>query len=98
MNTPPIAASAMTAASTVTAVRANNIANVVTEDFTAAEPLTGSIPNAGGVAVSVQDTGQPTNLTREIIGLRAALHQYQAAANLVEAGSDMNKTLLRAFG
>lgn len=97
MNILPIAASALNAASTVTAVRANNIANVATEDFTAAEPLTGSIPNGGGVALFVQDTNQPTNLVREIIGLRSALHQYEAAANLVEAGSEMNKTLIEAF-
>ena len=97
MNILPIATSALTAASTATAVRANNVANVVTEDFTAAEPLTGLIPNGGGVAVFVQDTGQPVNLVREIIGLRSALHQYQAAAELVEAGAEMNKTLIQAF-
>lgn len=92
----PVAAASLTAAATTVAVRANNIANVVTPGFTAAAPVSGSVPT-GGVAVFVQETGQPVNLALEIVGLQSALNQYKAAANLVEAGSEMNKALLAAF-
>ncbi|MCB2107579.1 MAG: hypothetical protein KDE14_07765 [Rhodobacteraceae bacterium] len=92
----PIAASALNAAGTTAAVRANNIVNVATEGYTAAEPVSGSIPT-GGVAVFVQDVGQPVDLTLEIIGLQSALNQYKAAASLVETGVELNKTLLQAF-
>lgn len=94
----PIAVSALNAASTTAAVRANNIANVKTPDFRPAEPLTGSLPNGGDVAVFTQTVDQPVNLVREIIGLRTALHHYKAAAELIEAGSELNKTLIDAFG
>lgn len=93
----PIATTALNAASTATAVRATNIVNVETPGFQPAEPLTGSLPNGGGVAVFVQTTDQPVNLIREIIGLRSALYQYRAAAELVETGSELNKTLIDAF-
>lgn len=93
----PIAATALKAAGTTAAVRANNIVNVKTEGFRPSEPLTGSLPNGGGVAVFTQTTHQPVSLVREIIGLRTALHQYQAAAALVETGAELNKTLIDAF-
>lgn len=89
----PIAASSLNAAATASAVRANNIANVTTQNFTASEPVYSSQPN-GGVAVAAQDVGQPVNLTLEIVGLQSALNQYKAAANLVEVSTEMNKALL----
>ncbi|MDX2223209.1 MAG: hypothetical protein SFV21_10695 [Rhodospirillaceae bacterium] len=92
----PIAASSLSAAGTTAAVRANNIVNVLTPGFTAAAPVSGSIPT-GGVAVFAQETGQPVNLALEIVGLESALNQYKAAANLVQVGTDMNKALLAAF-
>jgi flagellar basal body rod protein FlgG len=90
----PIAATALNAAGTATAVRAQNIANFSNETYQAAEPVYGSLPNGGGVAVLVQNTDQPVDLVREIIGLRSALYQYQSAAALVETGSELNKTLI----
>jgi hypothetical protein len=55
------------------------------------------LPNGGGVAVFAQAVDQPVSLIREIIGLRSALHQYQAAAALVETGAELNKTLIDSF-
>jgi len=89
----PIAASSLNAAATVTAVRANNIVNATTPDYTAAAPVYSSRAN-GGVAVFAQDVGAPVNLTLEIIGLKSALDQYKAAAVLVETADELNKTAL----
>ena len=56
----PIAASSLNAAATVTAVRAENIVNATTPNYTASEPVYSSQAN-GGVAVFSQDIGQPVN-------------------------------------
>jgi hypothetical protein len=77
--------------------RYGNRANVATEGYQAAEPVFGALPNGGGVAVFAQAVDQPVSLIREIIGLRSALHQYQAAAALVETGAELNKTLIDSF-
>ncbi len=94
MDIQPIAATGLNAAGTATAVRAQNIVNVSNETYQAAEPVYGSLPNGGGVAVLVQSTDQPVDLVREIIGLRSVLYQYQSAAALVETGSELSKTLV----
>jgi flagellar basal body rod protein FlgC len=89
----PIAASSLNAAATVTAVRADNIVNATTPNFTAAAPVYSSQVN-GGVAVFAQDVGQPVNITLEVIGLKSALEQYKVSAALVETAVEMNKTAL----
>jgi flagellar basal body rod protein FlgC len=93
MNILPIAASALSAASTATAIRADNIANIVTPEYTRKAPVYHSIPN-GGVAVSAQETSEAANLVLDIVGLRSALQSYKAAATLVETGAELNKALL----
>jgi flagellar basal body rod protein FlgC len=89
----PIAAASLNAAATVTAVRANNIVNATTPNYTAQAPVYSSQIN-GGVAVFAQDVGQPVNITLEIIGLKSALDQYKASAALVQTSDELNKTLL----
>jgi len=89
----PIAASSLNAAATVTAVRADNIVNATTPNFTANEPVYSSQIN-GGVAVFAQDIGQPVNLTLEVIGLKSALDQYKASVALIKTSDDMSKALL----
>jgi len=90
----PVAASSLAAASTATAVRAQNIVNVATPGYTAAAPVYASVLN-GGVAVFAQDVGQPVNLALEIVGLKAALEQYKTAATLVESAVDLNRATLQ---
>lgn len=89
----PIAASGLSAASAAAAVRADNIVNVATPQFTAAEPVYSPTVN-GGVAVFAQETGRPTSLVIDMIGLKSALNQYAAAAALVTRSDDMHKALL----
>ena len=89
----PIAASSLNAAATVTAVRAENIVNATTPNYTASEPVYASQAN-GGVAVFSQDVGQPVNVTLEVIGLKSAADQYKAAAALVKTSAEMDKALL----
>ena len=96
MNILPIAASGMAAASSATAIRANNIVNVTTPEFKPAQPVFQSQFNSG-VAVFAQGTDQPVNLTLEIVGLKSALQQYEASAALVQAGVEQNKALLSAI-
>lgn len=89
----PIAASGLSAASAATAIRANNIVNVATPEFKAAQPVYTSTIN-GGVAVFAQEAGRPTSLIIDMLGLKSALNQYQAAAALVTRTDDMHKALL----
>jgi len=95
MNILPIAASSLSAASTATAVRANNIVNVATPDYTPAVPVFQSQMN-GGVAVFAQDVSKPVNLTLDVLGLKSALDQYKASAALVQASVEQNKALLES--
>lgn len=89
----PIAASALSSASTSTAIRAHNIANVSTPNYTAKEPVYSSVVN-GGVAVFAQDVKQPTNLVLNVVGLKSSLEQYKAAASLISRADEMNQALI----
>ena len=91
-----IAASALQAAGTATAVRATNIVNATTPGFTAQAPVYGGSVN-GGIAAFTQDTNAPTNLLTETVGLIGSTQQYKAAAKLLATDDEMRKTLLKAF-
>jgi flagellar hook-associated protein FlgK len=91
-----VAASSLLAAGTAVSIRANNIVNATTPGFTARASVYGSMPT-GGVAVFAQDTGRPTNLVSETIGLIAGSQQYKAAARLLAADDMLSKTLIKAI-
>jgi flagellar basal body rod protein FlgC len=96
MNVTAVAATALQAASTATAVRAHNIANAQTDGYTALAPVTGGLVRTGA-AVFVQDTGAPVNLIAERIGLLTASIQYEAAARVTAADAELQRRTLRAF-
>ena len=95
MNVSATAASALVSVGTATAIRANNIANVQTEGFKAQAPVYSTLLT-GGVAVFAQDTGNPTNLLSESIGLISGTAQYKAAARLIAVDDEMHKAFMRA--
>jgi|DEB0MinimDraft_6_1074348.scaffolds.fasta_scaffold383259_1 flagellar hook-associated protein FlgK len=93
-----IATSALLAAQKSTHIRAHNIVNVQTPDFTPRSPALVSEGPTGGVAVFAQEANGPVNLARETIGLIQASAQYEAAAALIKTDQDLNEVLLNAVG
>ncbi len=96
MNVSSVAASALLSTGTATAVRANNIVNVQTEGFKAQAPVYSTLVT-GGVAVFAQDTGNPTNLISETVGLMTGAAQYKAAARLIATDDEMHKAFMRTI-
>ena len=89
-----IAGTGMIAASSAVDIRANNIANVATPDYTAQAAVFSPLVT-GGVAVFAQETGAAPDPLADMMAMIIAANQYKAAASLVPTGLDLSATLLQ---
>lgn len=88
----------MKSASVSVATSANNVANLLTDDFRPQRADQRSLKGGGSAAtVRTADSPGPVQLEREIIGQMQASTQYTASARVVSAASEMTGSLLDVF-
>ena len=90
-----IAGSALAVQTISLAVTADNVANATTPGYTAKQAQ--FVPMNPGVAVgAIVDSGQPVDLTDQMVNLIQAKNAYEAAVNVVRTTNQMTNTLLAA--
>lgn len=88
------ATSGLFAAQQATQVRANNVANLNTEDFQAQQPI--KQPTGDGVQVALKPgPGAGVELTSEMTGLLIEEQAFAANAEVVKTTDDMMDELLK---
>lgn len=91
-----ISGSALTAQATNVAVIADNVANVETPGYTAKQAQLVSM-NPGVAVGAIVDTGQPVDLTNQMVDLIMAKTAYEAAAKVFSVANQMVGSLLKAI-
>lgn len=89
-----IAGSALSSYGIRQAVTANNVANVLSSDFTASSVVTRESPH-GGVSAAVRQGSDRVELSKEALDLASNSSGFKASLKTMKAADEMTKELLR---